>query len=70
MGTLTSMIAAGKLFGSAYDVFQPYQGMQYMRDMMSGQGRLEPLDNDRYPGLSWTSVATLLAARFDAPRER
>ena len=42
--------------------FPPWQGMQYMRDMFSGRGKLHPLDNDRYPGLHWTSVRERLAA--------
>ena len=37
-------------------VFPAWQGMQYMQDMFSGQARLSPLDNDRYPDLRWTSV--------------
>lgn len=36
--------------------FPPWQGMQYLRDMFSGQAKLHPLDNKRYPDLSWTSV--------------
>lgn len=44
-------------------VFPPWQGMQYMRDMFSGDGKLAPLDNDRYPGLHWTSIRAVLAAR-------
>jgi nucleoside-diphosphate-sugar epimerase len=43
-------------------VFPPWQGMQYMRDMFSGRGRLQPLDNARYPNLGWTSVREQLAA--------
>lgn len=31
------------------EAFPPFQGMQYMRDMFNGRGKLEPLDNDRYP---------------------
>ena len=42
--------------------FPPWQGMQYMRDMFSGRGKLHSLDNDRYPGLRWTSVREQLAA--------
>ncbi len=42
--------------------FPPWQGMQYMRDMFSGRGKLHPLDNDRYPNLRWTSVREQLAA--------
>ena len=49
--------------------FPPWQGMQYMRDMFSGRARLQPLDNDRYPDLRWTSVRERLEARF-APTSR
>jgi len=41
--------------------FPPWQGMQYIRDMFSGRGKLDPLDNDRYPDLRWTSVREQLA---------
>jgi hypothetical protein len=41
--------------------FPPWQGMQYMRDMFSGRGKLEPLDNDRYPDVRWTSIRDKLA---------
>lgn len=44
-------------------VFPPWQGMQYMRDMYSGDSKLAPLDNDRYPDLHWTSVRAVLKAR-------
>ena len=44
-------------------VFPPWQGMQYMRDMYSGDGKLAPLDNDRYPDLHWTSIRAVLASR-------
>ena len=44
-------------------VFPPWQGMQYMHDMFSGQGKLTPIDNGRYPGLRWTSVHEVLANR-------
>lgn len=44
-------------------LYPPWQGMQYMRDMFSGQAKLEPLDNDRYPDMKWTKVRDILAAR-------
>jgi putative NADH-flavin reductase len=44
------------------EVFPPWQGMQYMRDMYAGQAKLEALDNRRYPELSWTSVREVMAA--------
>lgn len=45
------------------EAFPPFQGMQYMRDMFNGRGKLEPLDNDRYPELRWTSLREQLAAQ-------
>lgn len=44
-------------------VYPPWQGMQYMHNMFSGQVKLKPLDNDRYPGMRWTTVRDVLAAR-------
>lgn len=41
--------------------FPAWQGMQYMRDMASGRGKLTPLDNARYGKADWTSVASVLA---------
>jgi uncharacterized protein YbjT (DUF2867 family) len=38
----------------------PWQGMQYLENMVSGVGTLEPLDNDRYPELEWTTVEKAL----------
>jgi len=45
------------------DVFPAWQGMQYMRNMFDGRAKLAPLDNDRYPGIRWTTVRDVLAAR-------
>ncbi|MCC3158452.1 NmrA family NAD(P)-binding protein [Hymenobacter sp. 15J16-1T3B] len=43
------------------EVFPPWQGMQYLHNMLTGQAKLAaPLDNDRYPGLRWTTVPELL----------
>ena len=47
-------------------VFPPWQGLQYMRDMFEGRGRLVPLDNDRYPDLRWTGLREVLARRSGA----
>ncbi len=44
-------------------VYPPWQGMQYMHNMFSGLAKLEPLDNERYPGMRWTKVRDVLAAR-------
>ena len=37
-------------------VFPAWQGMAYTLDMFDGAVRLAPLDNDRYPGMRWTSL--------------
>ncbi len=44
-------------------LYPPWQGMQYMHDMFSGRAKLEPLDNERYPGMRWTGVRDVLAER-------
>jgi nucleoside-diphosphate-sugar epimerase len=44
-------------------VYPPWQGMQYLHNMFSGRAKLELLDNDRYPGMRWTTARDVLAAR-------
>ena len=61
MATLGLTIRIARRFAAADEVFPAFQGMQYMRDMMSGRGRLSPLDNRRYPDLAWTKVRERLA---------
>ncbi len=43
-----------------HDTFPAWQGMRYTQDMLSGQARLEPLDNSRYPDIEWTSLREYL----------
>jgi hypothetical protein len=49
-----------RFFGGENDIFPVWQGMQYMTNMASGAGKLDPLDNDRYPELAWTKVEDFL----------
>ena len=64
LGRLDLLITVTRtLFPGRDAVFPPWQGMQYLRDMFSGQAKLEPLDNDRYPELRWTPVRDVLADR-------
>ncbi|WP_108213198.1 NmrA family NAD(P)-binding protein [Pontibacter mucosus] len=64
LGLLDTLIKITKaLTPDNQEVFPAWQGMQYMRDMFSGLPKLEPLDNDRYPEVRWTSVAEVLARR-------
>lgn len=45
-------------------VFPAWQGMQYLRDMASGEGKLSPLDNHRYPDVAFTSAQTVLSSAY------
>jgi nucleoside-diphosphate-sugar epimerase len=64
LGSLDMMISAARLLApGGGQVFPAWQGMQYLRDMFSGRGKLDPLDNGRYPGLRWTGVREVLARR-------
>ena len=70
-GSLGVLIRVAKLVApQPRATFPPWQGMQCMRDMFSGRGKLHPLDNGRHPGLRWTSVREHLAARRRPHRER
>jgi len=64
LGAFGTMITVTKtLFPAENEVFPPWQGMQYMHNMFSGLPKLNPLDNNRYPGLRWTKVREVLATR-------
>lgn len=63
LGALQTMIKiTRKLFPQQKEIFPPWQGMQYMHNMFTGLPKLTPLNNDRYPGIQWTSVQEVLAA--------
>lgn len=49
--------------GGEQEVFPAWQGMQYTVNMFSGAGKLDPLDNNRYPDLKWTKVGDILAQK-------
>jgi uncharacterized protein YbjT (DUF2867 family) len=62
IGLLSAIIAIVRtLSPGGDDVFPVWQGMQYLRDMNTGRGKLATLDNDRYGVRSWTSVRDVLA---------
>ncbi|GAA4430378.1 hypothetical protein GCM10023188_16930 [Pontibacter saemangeumensis] len=70
LGTLGTMIKATRLLmPKSKEVFPPWQGMQYLRDMFSGQAKLEPLDNNRYPEMAWTTVRQVLAQHVKHSQE-
>ncbi len=64
MGSLKGLSAHNKAERAAHpegenDIYAPWQMTQYNHSMFSVQ--LEPLDNDRYPDMQWTSVQEVLA---------
>jgi uncharacterized protein YbjT (DUF2867 family) len=61
LGRLSVIIAMLRKLTPRSDApFPIWQGLQYLRDMSSGRGKLEPLDNDRYGPLPWTSAKDVL----------
>lgn len=42
------------------EIFPPWQGMQYLHNMFTGLPKLQPLDNERYNGIGWTTVQEVL----------
>lgn len=64
LGTLDFMIKVTRTLMPAEDeVFPPWQGMQYLRNMLSGRGQLDPLDTHRYPEIRFTTVREVVEAR-------
>jgi len=64
LGMLGTLIKIARLVAPGEkELYPAWQGMQYMRNMFDGRAKLEPLDNDRYPGIRWTTVRDVLAAR-------
>jgi nucleoside-diphosphate-sugar epimerase len=64
LGLLDALIKVTRTVAPAEKQLYPaWQGMQYMRNMFDGRAKLEPLDNDRYPGMRWTTVRDVLSVR-------
>jgi nucleoside-diphosphate-sugar epimerase len=62
LGMLGALIKVARMVAPAEkEVFPAWQGMQYMRNMFDGRAKLEPLDNDRYPGMRWTTALDVLS---------
>ena len=63
IGTLGITIGVARKLapGGSDEIYPAWQGMQYMRNLFAGEGMLDtPFDNDRYPGMAWTSLETVL----------
>ncbi|WP_026631037.1 NmrA family NAD(P)-binding protein [Dyadobacter alkalitolerans] len=64
MGLLGTMIKITRTLSPQNDeVFPPWQGMQYLHNMLSGKPKMSPLDNDRYPDIRWTRIREVLTTR-------
>jgi nucleoside-diphosphate-sugar epimerase len=63
LGMLGTLIKVTRAFvPGEKELYPAWQGMQYMRNMFDGRATLEPLDNDRYPGIRWTTARDVLSA--------
>ncbi|KPJ59780.1 MAG: NmrA family protein [Latescibacteria bacterium DG_63] len=71
LGRLETLIKVTRaIFPQRTAVYPPWQGMQYLHNMFSGRAKLEPLDNDRYAGMQWTTVRDVLAVDVTARLKR
>ena len=61
LGTLIKVVRT--VAPSEHELYPAWQGMQHMRDMFDGRAKLEPLDNNRYPGMCWTIARDVLLTR-------
>ncbi len=60
-GFLSTMIKIVRFMsGGENELYPPWQGMQYMRNMIDERARLSKLDNERYPSINWTSAEDIL----------
>jgi uncharacterized protein YbjT (DUF2867 family) len=62
LGLLAGMINVTRtLVPAENEIFPPWQGMQYLHNMLTGQVKLpEPLDNARYPDIRYTRIREVL----------
>ncbi len=71
LGTLGVLIRVARaLAPGGKELYPAWQGMQYMRDMFDGRAKLDPLDNDRYPGIRWTTVRDVLRPHLGHPHSQ
>lgn len=62
IGRISALIRIARALSPRSDApFPAWQGMQYVRDMSSGRGKLSRLDNDRYGKTDWTRAEAVLA---------
>jgi NmrA-like family len=60
-GLLSTIIKIARILAPGKtELYPAWQGMQYMRNMIDERSNLPVLDNDRYPGIKWTTVKDVL----------
>ncbi len=65
LGTLAAGIKVMRSIAPAPgELYPPWQGMQYLHGMFSGEGKLGLLDNQRYGFRQWTTVEAALSPFF------
>jgi len=75
MGTLEAFyeniqkLRAADKEGEEKQEFPQWQMMQYMHNMFSGRGKLNPLDNNRYPGIKWTTARDIITGIASAQKK-
>ena len=51
-----------KMSNAENELYPAWQGMQYMHNMIDDRSNIDKPDNDRYPGMHWTTVKDVLLA--------
>ncbi len=63
LGLLSALIKFVRIVSPGEkEIFPPWQGMQYMRNMIDDRAKLDTIDNERYPNMRWTSARDILIA--------
>lgn len=52
---------ARKVAPGEKELYPAWQGMQYMHNMIDDRSKIEQSDNNRYPGMHWTTVGEVLS---------
>ena len=48
------------------EIYPPFQGMQYMHNMIDMRAKLEFVENDRYSGIKWTTAKDVLEKHLNS----
>ncbi len=71
LGMLKTLIKVARKVGpGTEEVYPAWQGMQYMHNMLEGRAKIEPLDNNRYPEMRWTTVRDVLTANQNSTGDK